>query len=120
MSTRFTFPKEPKIGDRLEIVSISDAKLPIEIFANPEAEKPLKLIFPDIEYTATAGGNKATEIATSNITYCFKCVSVADYHTWLLEDTALYDSIKALEARLTAIEARITALENANASTGGN
>ena len=27
MSTKFTFPKDPQIGDRLEIVSISEANL---------------------------------------------------------------------------------------------
>jgi hypothetical protein len=31
MATKFVFPKSPKVGDRIEIVSISESKLPINI-----------------------------------------------------------------------------------------
>ena len=47
MATKFTFPRYPKIGDRIEIVSISQEKLPINLVGNPEAKKSLTLIFPD-------------------------------------------------------------------------
>lgn len=104
MSTKFTFPKDPKIGDMLEIVSISSAKMPIEIFANSDAEKSLRLIFPNEEYTGTPGGTSVFQITDVNITYNFKCVSVKNEHIWLLENTSLYNYIKRLEARVATLE----------------
>lgn len=52
MATKFTFPRYPKIGDRIEIVSISQEKLPINLVGDPEAKKSLTLIFPDQTYTS--------------------------------------------------------------------
>ena len=62
MATKFTFPKSPQIGDRIEIVSISENKLPINLVGNSEAGKNLSLIFPDQTYSGTADGE--TIIAT--------------------------------------------------------
>jgi hypothetical protein len=82
MATNFTFPKSPKVGDRIEIVSISETKLPINIVGNSEAGKDLTLIFPDETKTGEADGE--TVIATiteKNIVYTFKCVTAQDIHT---------------------------------------
>jgi hypothetical protein len=105
MATKFVFPKAPKVGDRIEIVSISNSKLPINIVGNSEAEKNLKLIFPDETKTDVADGE--TIIATiteANIVYTFKCVTAQDIHTWLLEGTCLYPAIVSIKARLDALE----------------
>jgi hypothetical protein len=105
MATKFTFPKAPKVGDRIEIVSISESKLPINIVGNSEAGKDLTLIFPDDPKTGEADGE--TVIATiteANIVYTFKCVAAQTVHIWLLEGTCLYPEIAALKARLDAIE----------------
>ena len=105
MATKFTFPKAPQIGDRIEIVSISENKLPINLVGNSEAGKNLVLVFPDQTYSGTADGT--TPIATiseRNIVYTFKCVTAKDIHTWLFEGTCLNSKINALDARITAIE----------------
>jgi len=108
MATKFTFPKSPQIGDRIEVVSISENKLPINLVGNSEAGKNLALIFPDQTYSGTADGE--TIIATiteKNTVYTFKCVTAKEVHTWLLKDTCLYSKIKHLESRLSAIETAI-------------
>jgi hypothetical protein len=105
MATKFTFPKAPKVGDRIEIVSISEAKLPINIVGNSEAGKNLVLIFPHETKSSIADGE--TTIATIseiNTVYTFKCVTAKDAHTWLLEGTCLYSEIIAIKSRLDAIE----------------
>ena len=86
MATNFTFPKSPQVGDRIEIVSISETKLPINLVGNSEAGKNLVLVFPDQTYSGTADGE--TVIATiteKNTVYTFKCVTAKLAHTWLLE-----------------------------------
>ena len=108
MATKFTFPKAPQIGDRIEIVSISENKLPINLVGNSEAGKNLVLLFPEQTFSGAADGT--TPIATiteKNTVYTFKCVTVKDVHTWLLEGTNLYPKIKSLENRLSALEAAI-------------
>ena len=111
MATKFTFPKSPQVGDRIEIVSISQDKLPINLVGNSEAGKNLELIFPDQTYSGSADG--ATTIATiseKNTVYTFKCVKATLTHTWLLEGTCLYSKISDLEARVTAIETAIAGM----------
>ena len=111
MATKFTFPKSPQIGDRIEIVSISENKLPINLVGNSEAGKNLALIFPDQTYSGTADGE--TVIATiteKNTVYTFKCVTAKEVHTWLLEGTCLYSKIKHLESRINAIETAIAGM----------
>lgn len=108
MATNFTFPKSPQIGDRIEMVSISQSKLPINLVGNSEAGKNLVLVFPDQTFSGAADGT--TPIATiteKNTVYTFKCVTAKDVHTWLLEGTCLYLKIQALETRLAAIETAI-------------
>jgi hypothetical protein len=105
MATKFVFPKSPKVGDRIEIVSISENKLPIKIVGNSEAEKDLVLIFPQETFSGEADGE--TVIATineNNTVYTFKCVTAQNAHTWLLEGTCLYPEIVAIKNRLDAIE----------------
>lgn len=112
MATTFTFPKNPKIGDRIEIVSISDSKLPINIVGNSEAGKSLALVFPEQTYTGEADGSTTiASINEKNVVYTFKCVTAQDIHTWLLEDTVLYSKLKALEARIAALEETATTPE---------
>lgn len=114
MATKFTFPKSPQIGDRIEIVSISENKLPINLVGNSEAGKNLVLVFPDQTYSGVSDG--ATAIATiteKNTVYTFKCVTAKDVHTWLLEGTNLYPKIRALETALSALDSRVTAIETA-------
>jgi hypothetical protein len=105
MATKFVFPKSPKVGDRIEIVSISESKLPINIVGNSEAEKDLVLVFPQETFSGESDGE--TVIATiteKNVVYTFKCVTAQDIHTWLLEGTCLYPEIVAIKNRLDAIE----------------
>ncbi len=105
MATKFTFPKSPKIGDRIEIVGVSAGKLPINIVGNSEAGKNITIYFGDQIYTGVADGNTViTTITDANIVYGFRCVSVKNTHTWVVEDTALYSKLKALEARIAALE----------------
>lgn len=107
MATNFIFPKAPRVGDRIEIVSISEEKLPINLIGNAEAEKNLSLVFPDQTFSGNADGETAiTTIEEKNIVYTFKCVSTKDVHMWLLESSALYSKIKALEERIAALEAK--------------
>ena len=111
MATKFTFPKAPQIGDRIEIVSISQNKLPINLVGNSEAGKNLVLVFPDQTFLGAADG--ATPIATiteKNTVYTFKCVTAKDVHTWLLEGTCLNPKIKLLENRIDAIETALEAM----------
>lgn len=111
MATKFTFPKAPQIGDRIEIVSISENKLPINLVGNSEAGKNLVLVFPDQTYSGTADGT--TPIATiteKNTVYTFKCVTAKDVHTWLLEGTCLNSKIKSLKNRIDAIETALEAM----------
>jgi hypothetical protein len=108
MATKFTFPKSPKVGDRIEIVSISEEKLPINIVGNTESGKDLILIFPDETKTDVADGETIiASINENNIVYTFKCVTAQDIHTWLLEGTCLYPEIVAIKARLDAIESTL-------------
>ena len=103
MATKFTFPKAPQIGDRIEIVSISENKLP--------AGKNLVLVFPDQTFSGASDGT--TPIATiteKNTVYTFKCVTAKDVHTWLLEGTCLNPKIKLLENRIEAIETALEAM----------
>jgi translation elongation factor EF-1alpha len=105
MATKFVFPKAPKVGDRIEIVSISESKLPINIVGNSEAGKNLKLIFPDETKTDVADGEAIiATINENNTVYTFKCVTAQDIHTWLLEGTCLYPEIVAIKARVDALE----------------
>jgi hypothetical protein len=109
MATKFTFPKVPKVGDRIEIVSISESKLPINIVGNSEAEKDLFLIFPQETFSGEADGETiVATISEINTVYTFKCVSAKDAHTWLLEGTCLYSEIAAIKERLDAIESAIS------------
>ena len=111
MATKFTFPKAPQIGDRIEIVSISQSKLPINLVGNSEAGKNLVLVFPEQTFSGVSDG--ATPIATiteKNTVYTFKCVTAKDVHTWLLEGTNLYPKIKSLENRIDAIETALEAM----------
>jgi hypothetical protein len=105
MATKFVFPKAPKVGDRIEIVSISEGKLPINIVGNSEAGKNLKLIFPNETFSGEADGEAIiATINENNTVYTFKCVTAQDIHTWLLEGTCLYPEIVAIKNRLDAIE----------------
>jgi hypothetical protein len=105
MATKFVFPKAPKVGDRIEIVSISASKLPINIVGNSEAGKNLTLIFPDETKSGEADGETIiAAINENNIVYTFKCVTAQAVHTWLLEGTCLYSEIRAIKERLDAIE----------------
>lgn len=111
MATKFTFPKAPRVGDRIEIVSISENKLPINLVGNSEAGKNLTLIFADQIYTGAADGS--TTIATiseKNTVYVFKCVATQSVHTWLLEGTCLNSKIKSLENRISEIETALEAM----------
>jgi hypothetical protein len=105
MATKFVFPKAPKVGDRIEIVSISESKLPINIVGNSEAEKDLILIFPDETKSGEADGETViATISEINTVYTFKCVTAQNVHIWLLEGTCLYSEIRAIKDRLDAIE----------------
>jgi hypothetical protein len=109
MATKFTFPKSPKVGDRIEIVSISESKLPINIVGNSEAEKDLVLVFPDETFSGESDGEAIiATINGNNIVYTFKCVTAQNVHTWLLEGTCLYPEIMAIKARLDAVENTIS------------
>ena len=111
MATKFTFPKSPQIGDRIEIVSISENKLPINLVGNSEAGKNLVLVFPDQTFSGASDGT--TPIATiteKNTVYTFKCVTAKHVHTWLLEGTCLNSKIKLLENRIDAIETALEAM----------
>ncbi len=113
MATKFTFPRHPKIGDRIEIVSISQEKLPINLVGNPESEKSLTLVFPDQIYSANSDGETiVATITEQNVVYGFRCVSTKDSHVWLMEDTALNAKISELSDRITELEKRIVAVEN--------
>jgi hypothetical protein len=106
MATKFTFPKSPKVGDRIEIVSISESKLPINIVGNSEAGKDLKLIFPNETKSGESDGEAIiATITENNVVYTFKCVTAQNIHSWLLEGTCLYPEIAAIKGRLDAIEA---------------
>ena len=108
MATKFIFPKSPRVGDRLEITSISSTKLPINIVGNSESGKNLELIFPEQTFSAVADGQTVVATITEkNIVYTFKCVRAKDKHIWLLEGTCLLSKIKALETRLATLEAQI-------------
>jgi hypothetical protein len=105
MATKFVFPKSPKVGDRIEIVSISESKLPINIVGNSEAGKDLVLSFPQETFSGEANGERViATISKNNIVYTFKCVTAQEVHTWLLEGTCLYPEIAAVKNRLDAIE----------------
>lgn len=105
MATKFTFPKNPKIGDRLEIVGVSASKLPINIVGNSEAGKNITICFGDQTYSGVSDGETIiTTISDTNIVYGFRCVSIKNAHVWVVEDTALYAKLKELEARIAALE----------------
>lgn len=108
MATKFTFPKTPKVGDRIEIVSISENKLPINLVGNSEAGKNLILVFPEQTYSGSSDGETIIKTITEkNTVFTFKCVTAKEVHTWLLEGTCLYSKIKNLEDRISAIETAI-------------
>jgi hypothetical protein len=112
MATKFTFPKSPKVGDRIEIVSISESKLPINIVGNSEAEKDLILIFPQETFSGEADGETViATISENNIVYTFKCVTAQNVHTWLLEGTCLYPMIADHASEIVAIKNRLDAIE---------
>ena len=111
MATKFTFPRNPKIGDRIEIVATSIEKLPINIVGNPEAGKNLVLIFPNQTYSNVADGETViAAITAQNIIYGFRCVSIASTHVWLLEGTCLYSQIQALAQRISTVEQSVQSL----------
>ena len=112
MATTFTFPKAPRVGDRIEISSISESKLPIDIVANSGTDKTLELVFPDITYSGNASGGKIMSISEKNTVFTFKCVAAQNKHTWILEGTYLYSKLAALEEQLSALSQRVTALED--------
>jgi hypothetical protein len=113
MATKFTFPKNAQVGDRIEIIATSEAKLPIEIVGNSEAGKDLKLIFGDKEYTRAADGETVlTSITKKNIVYTFKCVSADTSHVWVLEATSLYPEIAAIKERLDDLESWKTTIQS--------
>jgi hypothetical protein len=113
MATKFVFPKSPKVGDRIEIVSISESKLPINIVGNSEVEKNLVLIFPDETFSGEADGETViATISQNNIVYTFKCVTAQEIHTWLLEGTCLYPAIADHASEIMAIKNRLDAVEN--------
>lgn len=115
MATKFTFPRNPKIGDRIEIVSVSTEKMPINIVGNSEAEKNLVLIFPDQTYSGNADGENAiATITETNIVYGFRCVATKDSHVWLLEGTCLHSKIQELESEILSLKERISVLESVN------
>lgn len=106
MATIFTFPKSPRVGDRIEIVSTSTDKMPINIVANAESDKPLELIYPDVVYSGNPDGAIAVKtIEEANVLYSFRCISTREKHVWLLEnDAEIRKKIAALEARIAALE----------------
>ncbi len=109
MATNFIFPKAPRVGDRIEIVSISQTKLPINLIGNSEAGKNLVLIFPEQTYSGAADGETAiASITEVNTVFTFKCVTAQTAHTWLLEGTCLYSKIADLESRVLAIETALS------------
>lgn len=109
MATKFTFPKAPRVGDRLEIVSVSEEKMPINIVGNSEASKNLTLIFSDQIFTGAADGETIiTTLNDKNVVYDFKCVSTKDSHSWVAEGTILYNQIRALAQRVEALEQALT------------
>lgn len=111
MATKFTFPRNPKIGDRIEVVSTSNNKLPINLVGNSEAGKNLVLIFPNQTYSNVADGETViATITAQNIIYGFRCVSIASTHDWLLEGTCLNSKIQQLESRVSAIETAISGM----------
>jgi hypothetical protein len=114
MATKFIFPKAPKVGDRIEIVSISESKLPINIVGNSEAEKNLTLIFPDETFSGESNGETViATITNANTVYTFKCVTAQTVHTWLLEGTCLYPVIADHASEIVAIKERLDAVESA-------
>ena len=111
MATKFTFPRNPNIGDRIEIVSTSNEKLPINLVGNAEAGKNLVLIFPEQTYSNVADGETViATITAQNIIYGFRCVSIASTHVWLLEGTCLYSQIQALAQRISTVEQSVQSL----------
>lgn len=91
MATTFTFPKNPKVGDRIEFIGISNDKLPIQIVGNAEAGKSLRIIMPDQAYTGTADGSTVIlSLNYLNADFTFKCVSTASEHVWVLEGSGIY------------------------------
>lgn len=120
MATKFTFPKAPRVGDRVEIVSISEEKMPIDIVGNSEAGKELVIIAPGgIWRGASDGETVIASIENVNKLYTFKCVATKEAHMWLLEGTILEGMISELAQRVTLLEqkAGITT-ESGNESTG--
>jgi hypothetical protein len=112
MATKFVFPKSPKVGDRIEIVSISTSKLPINIVGNSESGKNLKLIFPNETKTGEADGETIIAVINeSNTVYTFKCVTAQNIHSWLLEGTCLYPVIADHASEIVAIKNRLDAIE---------
>lgn len=94
MSIKFTFPKNPRVGDRVEILSTSDNKIPIELVGNLEAGKDISLIFPDgIKSGASDGTTIIASLQDKNILYTFRCISIEVAHIWLLETGPLSNEI---------------------------
>ncbi len=102
MATKFTFPLDPRVGDRVEFVTISTEKLPVNIVGNAEAGKNLTIIMPDQSHTGDADGTTVIlSLNALNSVFTFKCVSTETAHVWVLEGTGGYAN---LNTRLTAIE----------------
>ena len=95
MATTFTFPRNPKVGDRIEFVGISEEKLPIQIVGNAEAGKNLKIIMPDQVYTSASDGvSVVLSLNYLNAVFTFKCVSTGSEHVWVLEGSGIYALLK--------------------------
>lgn len=96
MSIKFTFPKNPRVGDRVEVLCTSDTKLPVQLVGNPESGKNITLIFPnEIKEGIADGETPIASIEDKNIIYTFRCISVFSLHVWLLEVNHLSKEIFA-------------------------
>lgn len=126
MSIKFTFPKNPRVGDRVEILSTSDTKLPVQLVGNSESEKDISLIFPnEIKEGVADGKTIIASIEDKNVIYTFRCISVISSHVWLLEAGAfskeflltkntiesLVTQVSEMTTNLNNLENRITNLE---------
>lgn len=126
MAIKFTFPKNPRVGDRVEILSTSDNKIPIELVGNSEAGKSISLIFPDvIKSGASDGSTTIASLQDKNILYAFRCISIEITHIWLLETgplsneflltkselLTLSNQLSETQIKISELESRIATLE---------
>lgn len=120
MSIKFTFPKNPRVGDKVEILSTSDTKLPVELVGNAESGKDIMLIFPDeIKEGIADGETIIASIKDKNIVYTFRCVSTLSSHVWLLEVGAFSkeflltkSTIESLATQVSEMTTNLNNLEN--------